>query len=62
MLFCIVNSVFQTLVFVPREMKRRVCLTGDAISFHDLVFFCHVILLAERPRNRSRRTNVFRSY
>ena len=62
MVFCIVNSVFQTLVFVPRKMKRCVCLAGDAISFNGLVFIGHVILLAERPRHRSRRINVFRSY
>ena len=62
MILCIVNSVFQTLVFVPREMKRCICLAGNAISFHDLVFFCHGILPAERPRDRSRRINVFRSY
>lgn len=62
MVFCIVNSVFYTLVFVPREMKRCVCMAGDAISFYGFIFFCHVILLAERPRNRSSRPNVFRSY
>ena len=58
MVFCIVNSIFQTLVFVPREMKCCVCLAGDAISFHGLVFFCHIILLADGPRDRRRRINV----
>ena len=50
---------------MTREVKRCVCLAGDAIAFHGLVFFCHARLLADGNVNAavdSRGQSFFRSY